>query len=142
MRYLMGSRYFFSMYEGFVSHDTDYVELTDDNLVKHLVNIRGKGIDVFIFRRKPKEQMIEDALSSKLAMVVGKFLIPEFCKELSFTISDLQKLKPLIDKLDEKHLYEKVIYDSYISNNDFVLSDEQRLKAYEIYKGSRKEMFK
>jgi len=46
--------------------------------------------------------MIEDALSSKLPMAIGKFLIPEFCKELSFTISDLQKLRPLIDNLDEK----------------------------------------
>lgn len=141
MRYLMGSKYFFGMYEDFISHDTDYVELTDNELVKCLVNIKGRGVDMFVFRRKPKEQMIEDALSSKLPMAIGKFLIPEFCKELSFTISDLQKLRPLIDKLDEKHLYEKVIYDSYILNNDFILSDKQRLKAYEIYKDSRNEIF-
>jgi hypothetical protein len=86
MRYLMGSRYFFGMYEDFISHDTDYVELTDNDSVKCLVNIKGRGVDTFIFRRKPKEQMIEDALSSKLPMAIGKFLIPEFCKELSFTI--------------------------------------------------------
>jgi len=142
MRYLMGSRYFFGIYEDFISHDTDYVELTDDELVKSLVNIKGKDVDIFVFRRKSKEQMIEDALSSNLAMTIGKFLIPEFCKELSFTISDLKKLRPLLDNLDKKHLYEKVIYDSYISNNDFVLSDEQRLTAYRLYKDNRKDMFK
>jgi hypothetical protein len=30
----------------------------------------------------------------------------------------------MFNKLDDKHKYEKVIYDCYILNNDFVLSDE------------------
>ena len=33
MRYLMGSKYFFGMYEDFISHDTGYVELTDNDSV-------------------------------------------------------------------------------------------------------------
>ena len=33
MRYLMGSKYFFGMYKDFISHDTGYVELTDNDSV-------------------------------------------------------------------------------------------------------------
>ena len=78
--------------------------------------------------------MIKDALMSKSGMVIGKFLVLEFINELNMTIEDLKTLKPLIERLDEKHLYEKVIYDSYIQNNDFYLTQEQLDEAYKIYK--------
>ena len=70
-------------------------------------------------------------------MVVGKFLIPEFNKKIGFTIDDLPKIKPLIDRLDEKHIYEKIIYESYLENNSFTLTEDQRLKAYKKYKETR-----
>jgi hypothetical protein len=57
-------------------------------------------------------------------LVIGKFLVPEFCERISFTIEDLQKLSPLTKILDDKHKYEKVIYDSYLENKDFVLTEE------------------
>jgi hypothetical protein len=44
----------------------------------------------------------------------------------------------MIDNLDIKHLYEKVIYNSYIENKSFVLTDEQRDKAYLLYKQGRR----
>ena len=135
----MGSNYFFKQYPDFRSKDTDYVELTDDPKIKGLMVIRGKGDDVFIFRRKPKDLMIKEALKSNLAMVLGKFLIPEFCEELGFTIEDLQQLEPLTERLDEAHSYEKAIYLAYIVNREFRLTDAQRLKAYEIYKNSRRK---
>ena len=71
-------------------------------------------------------------------MVAGKYLIPEFCQEIGFTINDLPKIKPMIDRLDIKHHYEKIIYDSYIENGAFILTDEQRDKAYQSYKQSRR----
>ena len=70
-------------------------------------------------------------------MVIGKFLVPEFCAEIGFTIEDLPRLEPLLAKLDEKHKYEEIIYNAYIENNAFVLTDEQRAAAYESYKVSR-----
>lgn len=66
-------------------------------------------------------------------MEIGKFLIPDFIKEIGFTIEHLKQLKPLVDNLDDKHKYEKVIFDSYILNNDFILNDEQLQNAYKIY---------
>jgi hypothetical protein len=56
-------------------------------------------------------------------MVIGKFLIPEFNELINFTIDDLPRLEPLLNRLDDKHKYEKIIYDSYIENNAFVLTD-------------------
>jgi hypothetical protein len=45
----------------------------------------------------------------------------------------LERLRPLAEKLDDKHLYEKVIYDAYIENGCWGLTDEQRAEAYRIY---------
>ena len=134
---LMGSNYFFKDYKDFKSHDIDYIDIIETNEFKEKRVIRGQGKDYFYLKRKPKEQLIQDALKSELSMVVGKFLIPEFNKKISFTIDDLPKIKPLIDRLDEKHIYEKIIYESYLENNSFTLTEDQRLKAYKKYKETR-----
>lgn len=136
---LMGSRYFFEGYKDFQSHDIDKIQIEDTNEYDYIRVLRGQGKDYFYIKRKPKEEMIKDALKQELPMVVGKFLIPQFNKAIDFTIEDLPRLKPLIDKLDDKHLYEKIIYESYLENNSFTLTDEQRLKAYNEYKKYREQ---
>ena len=142
MRYMMGSKYFFKNKPHFKSHDTDYIEWVDDKDVKEKRIIRGQGKDIFQLRRKNKEELIEDALKSQLAMVVGKFLIPEFNNEINFTIEDLNKLKPLIEKLDDKHKYEETIYNYYLENKSFILTEEQLEEAKTIEPGESKEEFK
>lgn len=72
-------------------------------------------------------------------MQLGKFLVPTFIEAIGFTIDDLKKLQPLADNLDDKHKYEKVIYDSYIQNNDFTLTDKQLQKAYLEYKHNKRK---
>lgn len=135
---LMGSTYFFKSYPDFKPHDIDWIDIinTNDFATKRVV--RGQGEDYIILKNKPKQQLIADALKSDLAMVVGKFLIPEFNSRIGFTIEDLPQLQPLIDKLDEKHLYEKIIYEAYLANGDFILTQEQRNAAYESYKEIRR----
>jgi len=86
---------------------------------------------------KSKEDYINWAAQSKLGMVIGKFLIPEVCAFIGFTIEDLPKLKVLVDRLDTKHKYEEIIYNSYLENNSFTLTEEQRNLAYKSYKESR-----
>ena len=134
---LMGSNYFFSQYKDFKSTDIDKIDIINTSDFKDKRIIRGQGKDYIFLKRKPKEQLIQDALNSELAMVVGKFLIPEFNKQIGFTIEDLPKVQPLIDKLDDKHLYEKIIYDAYLENKEFILTQEQRDAAYASYKESR-----
>lgn len=134
----MGSQYFFSCYPDFNSKDIDYIEIVETNEFQYMRQITGQSKCLFQLKKCPsKEGYIDWALKSSVGMVVGKFLIPEFCEAIGFDVSDLPTLKPLIDKLDDKHKYEEIIYNSYIENNSFTLTDEQRDKAYESYKNSR-----
>jgi hypothetical protein len=68
---------------------------------------------------------------------VGKFLIPEFCEYIGFTIDELPSLKEYFDKMDDKHKYEQIIFESYLQNHSFTLTQEQRDKAYQEYKKYR-----
>lgn len=140
---LMGSTYFFQSYSDFKSKDIDLWTICDSaendiTVIKEIAkNINAKKEYFLIKRKANAQEYINSALEASLPMAVGKFLIPEFCLDINFSIADLPQLKPLIDNLDAKHLYEKVIYEAYIKNNDFYLTQEQRDEAYLIYKQSR-----
>lgn len=136
---LIGSRYFFSQYKDFQPHDTDDLEIIDTDEFKQMRQIIGKGRCLFLMKRHDsKEEYIDWALQCEVGMVVGKFLVPEFCETIGFTIDDLPRMQPLIDKLDYKHKYEEIIYNSYLENGSFTLTQEQRDKAYESYLLTRK----
>lgn len=139
-RFLMGSQYFFSCYDDFSSKDIDEIEIIETNEFKYVRQITGQNKCLFQLRKQnSKEDYINFALDSNLGMVVGKFLIPEFCREIGLTIDDLIKLQPLVEKLDNKHRYEEIIFNSYIKNRSFILTDKQRDEAYKSYKESRGE---
>ena len=135
MKFLVGSTYFFKDFEDFESKDIDYV--ITELFPKHYSNtmtIRGNGVDYMYFRRRSKHEFIRMSLNSNLPMVVGKFLIPEFNNYLKFTIEDLKVLEPQFRKMDKEHLYETYIYDCYIANGEFKLTQDQLNEAYKIYK--------
>lgn len=134
---IIGSNYFFKDYKDFKAGDIDKIELVNTPTIKEKQTIRGQGKDYIFLRQKPKAELIKDALNSELAMVVGKFLIPEFNAKIGFTVEDLPKVQPLIDKLDDKHMYEKIIYEAYLENKEFILTQKQRDAAYASYKESR-----
>lgn len=140
-RFIIGSTYFFANYSDFVSKDLDELVLTNDHKYR-FTNIRKQGKDIFYLRRMPKSELINLHLEwgKNDPMIVGKFLIAEFNKEIRFTINDLKKFEKIFNNMDEKHIYEKVIYDSYIENGDFYLTDLQRDKAYKEYKKCRNEV--
>lgn len=131
---LVGSNTFFKDIKGFNSKDIDILELVGDTAnFKYQRQFRFKDKCVFQWKKMSPEKFIEVTLSNNTPMEIGKFLIPDFIKEIGFTIEHLKQLKPLVDNLDDKHKYEKVIFDSYILNNDFILNDEQLQNAYKIY---------
>ena len=138
----MGSKYFFEDMEGFTSHDTDLWEILDTDEFEVVRSIRGKGKDYFQFRKQNNaEDYIEKTTNLDLPMTVGKFLIPEFCEEIGLSFDQFKtnkRIKLLIDQLDDKHIYEKIIYESYLENNSFTLTEEQRKKAYDKYLKVRK----
>ena len=138
-RFLIGSAYFFNQYVDFKPKDIDELEIvisnTDNFNVRHFL---GKNYCLFQLRQlNSVDEYIACALATNCGMVAGKFLVPEFNKEIGFCINDLIKIKPLIDLLDIKHQYEKIIYDAYLLNQDFILTAEQRDAAYASYKLTR-----
>jgi hypothetical protein len=134
----MGSQYFFSCYDDFKSKDTDEIQIIETDEFKQIRQISGQGKCLFQLKKhNTKDEYIEWALKSNIGMVLGKFLIPEFCAEIGFTVEDLHTLRPLVEKLDDKHMYEAIIYDSYLQNGAFLLTTEQRDAAYKSYKESR-----
>lgn len=137
-KFLIGSKYFFSCYADFQSKDHDEIEIVETNEFSHLRQLTGQGKCVFQLRKKSSlEGYLDWDLTSNVPMGVGKYLIPEFAHAIGFTVEDLPKLKPMINRLVEKHKYEAIIYDSYILNGSFTLTDEQRQRAYKSYKESR-----
>lgn len=135
---VVGSKCFFDGIEDFTPHDDDYLELVDNPEDFKYKKIYHGKFCLFKWKRMSADEYIDYMLNiSTLPMEVGKFLVPEFVKEIGFTIEDLKKLEPIINNIDEKHNYEKIIFNSYIENNDFVLTEEQKLKAYNEYKKYR-----
>lgn len=131
---LVGSNVFFKDIKGFNSKDIDILELVDNPTnFKYLRQFRFKDKCVFQWRNMPVDEFIDAELLMNVPMSVCKFLCPEFIKLKGLTIEQLKRLQPLVDKMDEKHMYLKTIYDSYIANNDFTLTDEQLKEAYNIY---------
>ena len=138
MKFLIGSSYFFSGYEDFIPKDVDELEIVETETFNHKRQITGMGRCLFQLKKKDHySEYLDWDVHTQEGMAVGKWLVPEFCEAVGFTIENLHLLQPLIDKLDEKHMYEKIIYDSYKVNNDFKLTPEQRAHAYESYKQSR-----
>lgn len=136
---LIGSTYFFSCYDDFNSKDIDEIEIIDTNEFKQIRQITGQGRCLFQMKRhQSKDEYIDWALKCQLGMVIGKFLVPEFNAAIGLSMEDLKSLSPLIQKLDDKHKYEEIIFNSYIENGDFTLTKEQRDLAYQSYKETRR----
>lgn len=137
----VGSTYFFSEYPDFRPSDIDEVEFEEHpRLYKNVMQFRKKDGSrcYYKWRKMSADEFVEYTLNSKLPMEIGKFLIPEVADFLGFTIAHLKALAPIAEKLDDKHSYEKIIYDSYIENNGFYLTQEQRDRAYAEYKLKRR----
>lgn len=137
--FIIGSRVFFDGIEEFIPKDNDELCIMDEFPFRsNTANLHIKGKDVFLCRNINKEEFIKDALDCNIPMRIGRFLVPSFAEYIGLTIEDLQKLQSLIDNIDEKHEYERIIYNSYIKNNGFFLTDEQRNEAFKEYKNKRK----
>ena len=131
---IVGSRAFFEGMQGFCPKDTDILELVDNPTgFKDVRQFKGKGKCVFQWRRMSAGEFIQVTMTRNLPMEIGKFLVPEFADAIGFTIEDLKRLQPMVDRLDDAHRYEKIIFDAYLYNNAFTLTSEQRSMAFDEY---------
>ncbi len=135
---LIGSRAFFSKCPNFNSKDIDYLILVNKgNGFQFVRQLSFPHQCIFEFVRRPKQEMIDYALQHGAAMQVGKFLVKEFAEEIGLTIDDLKQLQPLVDKLDSKHAYERIIFDFITENGSWDIPDEVRNAAYDVYRAAR-----
>ena len=126
-RFKVGSAYFFKFYKDFIPNDIDEIEFEENpKLYKNFMQFHKKDSSrcLFKWRKMSADEFVQYTLNTKLPMELGKFLVPEVNQYLGFTIEHLKQLSPIVDKLDERHSYEKIIFDSYILNNAFCLTDE------------------
>lgn len=132
--FIVGSSYFFDSFDDFEPKDKDIVYIVEEpSLFKKSMRLCGQGDDVYYWKKMTPAEYIEDAKQSKMPMEVGKFLNKELCEHIGFTIDDLAQLKEVFDKLDDKHSYERLIFNSYLKNKDFKLTKYQLNKAYKEY---------
>lgn len=135
---LVGSKRFFGGIDGFKSKDTDKIILVDEpKNFKYVRQTSASGSCLFEWKRMTADEFVDFMLASNTPMGIGKFLVKEFNDEIGFTIDHLRKLGSVVDKLDKKHAYEKIIYEAYLKNGKFELTDEQRMEAYKSYKEAR-----
>lgn len=135
---IVGSRAFFENIDGFTPKDTDVLLLVDEPVgFKNYRQFTLKNKCVFEWRNMPVDEFIDIELANNTPMSICKFLVPEFIELKGVTIEQLKRLQPLIDIMDDKHKYLSVIYNSYIENNGFYLTDEQLSNAYNEYKKYR-----
>lgn len=136
-QYITGSYAFFKDIEGFEGRDKDIV-IFDTEQDGSFTYTSEKDKDIFIWKQDTAEEMI--AFMNKgllLPSAVIVFLVPDIITRVGMTVELLPSIKPLIDKLDDAHKYIKVIYNAYVENNNFTLTNEQLMAAYDEYNRER-----
>ena len=133
---LVGSTYFFHSFPDFKTKDIDQVLFIDNPNFTYR-QTSGPTSCLFEWKVMSPEEYIEYHLKTKLSMTVGKWLVKRVCDEVGFTLEHLEKLRPVFEKMDDRHLYEKIIFDYIIENQSWDLTKEQLEKAYTEYKNAR-----
>ena len=142
MIFVTGSQIFFSDYKDYKPKDIDKIEIVENSNGWSFRQLTVKNQCIFQIKKQDSvSDYIQIAKLEGVGIALGEFLAPEFAKYIGLTVSDLQKLDYLISKLDKLHQYQKIIWESYIENNAFILTDKQRLKAYNEYKKARPEIY-
>ena len=140
VKYKTGSRAFFDGIEEFTPHDQDWL-IFNTSLNTNIV-ISLKGETIFKWKTDKADEIINILLNQKFnTNGVCMLLIPEIIEVIGMTFDKLPKIKPLIDKLDDKHKYIEVIYNAYLENGKFELTKEQLNSAYEEYKRERPNIY-
>lgn len=135
---LVGSTYFFHSFPDFKSKDIDQVRFVE-NVTFTVRQTSGPTSCLFEWKVMTPDEYVEYHLRSKLSMSVGKWLVKGVCKQVGFTLEHLEKLRPVFERIDSRHTYEKIIFDYIIQNQSWELTQEQLEEAYEEYKRTRQK---
>lgn len=135
----IGSSAFFSGMEGYGGKGSDTLLIERDPVGFKTWRESSGPCSVVEWREMGKDEFIEATLSFDRPELAGKFLITEFAEWLQMTADNLKKLDGLFSKMEGKQAYLRKIYEYYIENGKFELSEEQKKEAYSIYQEYRKD---
>ncbi len=137
--FLTGSCAFFSCLADFKPKDIDWIVLdSEPRGYRFLKQTILPGKCIFEVKDMPAEEMVTRTLFNREPpMQMIKFLTPDFAQHIGLTIEQLERLQPLVEKLDPKHRYAEIIYNSYIANGSFSLTESQRNAAFKCYQEAR-----
>lgn len=139
-RIQVGSKAFFEGMPDFQPKDTDVLIWDDEPKgYKDYRQTSMSGRCTIEWRAMSKEELLEHAKREKASgLEFGKFLVPDFAELVGLTIADLKALRNAFrGKIDAKHEYQLLIYSAYEDNNAFTMTEEQRAKAYQLYRDAR-----
>jgi hypothetical protein len=138
-KFLVGSHAFFEGMPEFNSKDHDWLYVMDSfgSVKSKRLVMHKDGNDMILVPKMDKEWYIMNCINSDFGISAGKMFVPEFAAYIGLMVNDLKRFEPYLPLLDDKHKYYKIIYDAYMQNGDFTLTDEQREAAYEEYKKYR-----
>lgn len=140
----IGSGAFFKNFPDYIEKDRDFLVLCERELIpgKLIINMKKGKDDVFFMWNCGKDELIKRHSGFTFSpMAAGKFLVPEVIEKLKITIEDLKLLEEVIGRMDDRHRYEKMIYDFYITNGTTSLTDSQLQEVWKEYKKWRPEIY-
>lgn len=136
--YQVGSRLFFDGMPGYNPKDSDYVMLVENpTIFENCMTVRGENKDIFLWRKTNAEEFVDMTIRMGTPMLAGKFLNKELCEDAGMTRQVFGKLKPLFDNMDDRHTYQKLIFDHILKTWDFDIPDKTRNIAFLTYLNSR-----
>lgn len=137
----VGSGVFFRRFKDYEVHDIDYVCIVDHYTLGSPMRVKIEDEDLFLTEDFPKERWLYETVQCGYGLQAGKFLCPDIINHLHLEIEDLERLKECIDRMDDRHHYLQMIYQFYLDNRKFELTEEQLLEAYNDYKKTRPERY-
>lgn len=143
-RFLIGSKAIFSGYKNFddITTDTDILIIDDEPIDYDIETQYHDSNDDTIHYIRWKNMSKDELLfyhvhNVYMGTFIQKFLVPEYAEYLNLTIDELKSMERLLEFMDSKHEYEKVVFHAYVENNGFFLTPEQKEEAFQVYKKCR-----
>lgn len=140
-----GSRAFFGNMPDYSSHDCDVLLVLDEwpeEITDTRFSCRATKCDAFFIKQMTKEEYIAETLETGDTRRVFYYMLPDFAELIGLTVDDLKRVEPVVRKLTgTRHQWYITIYEAYVANGGFFLTDEQREAAYEVFKRVRPRRF-
>ena len=141
----IGSRAFFENLPDYKEHDCDVLMVLDkwpSEIADTRFSCRATKCDAFFMKQMTKEEYIAETLETEDTKRVFYYMVPEFAQFVGLTIDDLKLVEPVVRKLENtRHKWYINVYEAYVANNGFFLTDEQREVAYKVFKSTRPRRF-